>query len=134
MPWGDRPILPGTGEPRDEALRESYRRLIQIRRHHPALWRGGHTGLVFDEHLLVFARQDTETGDAVVVAINRGEEPATARFPAPAPWSGAAVLDLWSGNPVSVSGDTVGVSVAGREAMILGVEAVPGSEGAGEKE
>jgi alpha-amylase len=134
MPWGDRPILPGTGEPRDEELRESYRRLIQIRRHHPALWRGGHSGLVFDQHLLVFARQDSETEDAVVVAINRGEEPATARFPAPASWSGGAVLDLWRGNPVSVSNDTVGVAVAARQAMILGVEAVPGSEDAGEKE
>ena len=44
MPWGARKILPGRGLPRDEALREEYRRLIGIRRSHRALSRGAHSG------------------------------------------------------------------------------------------
>lgn len=97
MPWGDRDILPGAGKRRDEGLREDYRRLIAIRRGHPALWRGSHRSLFTDGDLLVFARRDPATGDAVVVALNRGATTATARVPLPEEWStGARLRDLWN--------------------------------------
>jgi len=58
MPWGARGIQPGAGKPRDEALREYYRKLIAIRRAHPALWQGTHKGLATDGDLYVFERRD----------------------------------------------------------------------------
>ena len=38
-------ILPGAGKPRDEALRGDYKKLIAMRKAHPALSRGVHTAL-----------------------------------------------------------------------------------------
>jgi alpha-amylase len=104
MPWGGLGIAPGAGLPRDEALPRDYRRLIAARRAHPALWRGGHESLSVAGDLLVFARRDAASGDAVVVAINRGAEPVEARFPAPAEWSGRPVEDLWRAAPVAIEG------------------------------
>ncbi len=34
MPWGDRDIKPGKGLARDEAMRDYYKQLLHIRRHH----------------------------------------------------------------------------------------------------
>ncbi len=97
MPWGDRKILPGAGKPRDEALRADYKKLIAIRRAHPAFSRGLHSGLSTDGDLLVFLQRDAASHDAVVVAINRGSAPATASFDAPAEWGAAPVRDVWTG-------------------------------------
>lgn len=90
MPWGDRAIEPGAGDPRDEELRDFYRQLIEIRRQHPALWRGSHEELDSGTDHLVFLRRDSksgdvEAGDAVVVVVNRSEEPVEIRFPSPWP-------------------------------------------------
>jgi alpha-amylase len=121
FPWGEREIEPGAGEPRDEALREDYRRLIAVRRAHPALWRGGHEGLFFTDHLLVFARRDAASGETVVVAVNRGTAPETARFAAPEGWTGWT--DLWHGESGGLAGGTdgpeVAVEVPARGARIL---------------
>lgn len=95
MPWGELGIQPGAGEPRDEELRGDYRRLIAIRRAHPALWRGSHRGLLTEGDVLVFERRDETSGDVVVVAVNRGEEAAEASFPAPDGWRPGEVPDLW---------------------------------------
>ncbi|MFY9821114.1 MAG: alpha-amylase family glycosyl hydrolase, partial [Thermoanaerobaculia bacterium] len=103
MPWGDRHILPGAGQPRDEALRVDYKKLIAIRRAHPAFARGTHTALATDGDLLVFLQAEEGNDshrDAVVVAINRGTAPATASFDAPAVWSDRPVKDAWSGEAV----------------------------------
>lgn len=119
MPWGERAIEPGAGDPRDEGLRDDYRRLIAARRAHPALWRGGHRGLATDlPDVLVFERADAAGGDAVVVAVNRGAEPTTLELPAPAAWGGAAVADLWRGAAVAVEEGTVRVTLAARGAGI----------------
>jgi glycosidase len=126
MPWGDREILPGAGRPRDEALRESYRRLIAIRRAHPALSRGTHEGVSTEGDLLVFLRRDEASGDAVVVAVNRGAEPASAGFEAPAQWAGNPVRDVWGGEGVAVEGGRVEVSVPPLGARILAPAKSPG--------
>jgi alpha-amylase len=131
MPWGDRQILPGAGQPRDEALREDYRRLIAIRRAHPALSRAPHTPVSSEGDLLVFLRRDDASGDAVVVAVNRGAAPATASFEVPAGWAewkGGPVRDLWKGEDVPRSGDSGGrieVTVGPRDARILGLAPTP---------
>ena len=127
MPWGARSIQPGAGLPRDEALREDYRRLIAIRRAHPALSRASHTGVSSDGDLLVFLRRDEAAGDAVVVAVNRGAQPATAAFEVPAEWAerkDGPVRDFWKGEDVPRSGNRIEVSVGPRDARILGMQPV----------
>jgi alpha-amylase len=124
MPWGARGVRPGAGRPRDEGLREDYRRLIAIRRAHPALWRGEHRGLQFETDLLVFLRTDPATGDAVAVAVNRGAAPAAAAFDAPPAWRGRPLRDELSGAELSAAaGERVEFEVAPRGARIVAAAA-----------
>lgn len=126
MPWGNRQILPGAGKPRDEALRADYKKLIAIRRAHPAFARGTHASLATDGDLLVFLQSEEGSDthrDAVVVAINRGTVPATASFDAPAVWSDRPVRDVWSGEAVPrTTGGRIEIAVAPRSARIFAVE------------
>jgi alpha-amylase len=126
MPWGERRIAPGAGKPRDEALREDYRRLVALRRAHPALSRGAHAALSTDGDLLVFERRDEAGGDAVVVAVNRGSAPARAAFAPPAEWTGRVPRRLWpAGEPLPIAepgAAAVAVDVPARSALILGLE------------
>jgi glycosidase len=119
MPWGDRAILPGEGRPRDETLRDDYRRLIAIRRAHSALYRGVHEKLVADGDLLVFLQSDTKSDDVVVVAINRGDKPLSVRFPAPQAWGSGWVEDAWGGGLVPLTSGLVETTVSGKAARIL---------------
>jgi alpha-amylase len=123
MPWGDHPILPGKGLPRDEGLRDFYRRLIAVRRAHPALSRGAHQGLATEGDLYVFSRRDPASGDAVVVAVNRGETPTTATFSPPAEWRGAAAVDLLGGSGVRCAEARCELAVGARDAAVVGVRA-----------
>jgi alpha-amylase len=120
MPWGDRDVLPGKGLPRDEGLRELYRRLIGIRRAHPALSRGAHRGIATDGDLYVFSMSDPDSGDAVVVAVNRGDARATAAFPEPAEWRGAAVADLLGGAGARCADARCEIGVGPRDAAVIG--------------
>jgi alpha-amylase len=120
FPWGERDVLPGKGAPRDEALRRDYRRLIDIRKAHPALSRGSHTGLFSDGDLYVFARRDPKSGDAVVVAVNRGAREASASVAAPAEWGEAKAIDLLApAAKLSRTGKDLTVAVPPRTARIL---------------
>jgi alpha-amylase len=120
MPWGDRKILPGTGKPRDEALRGHYLKLVAARNAHPALRRGAYESLSAEGDLLVFQRRDSPAKDAVVVAVNRGKEPAVARFVSPPEWSGGKVRDLLGRDaPVPVTGGRVEFTLAPRSAVVL---------------
>jgi alpha-amylase len=119
MPWGDRLVAPGAGQPRDEGLRELYRRLIALRRAHPALWRGSHAMLHGEGDLLVYQQLDAATGDLVAVAINRGARPAMAAVTLPEPWHGRAVTDALDGSPIPVTGDRLELAVPGKSAKIL---------------
>ena len=126
MPWGDRKILPGAGKPRDEALRADYKKLIAIRRAHKAFSRGIHLGLATDGDLLVFLQRDEASGDAVVVAVNRGSAPAAASFDVPAEWGDSPVADVWNGEPAARTGGRIEATVAPRSARIFAVP--PGNE------
>ncbi len=120
MPWGARAILPGAGKERDEAMRDFYRRLIAIRRAHPALRRGKHEGLVTDGDLYVFARREPAAHDTVVVAVNRGTSTAEANFPVPADWQGAGARDLLGGGDVASRDGRARIAVPPREARVIG--------------
>ena len=119
MPWGARDILPGAGKARDENLRRDYQKLIGIRKAHPALTRGTHTGLSTEGNLYVFASREPQSGDAVVVAVNRGAEPANAQIAAPTEWAGRAVVDLLDGSQVGRGGAPIALTVGPRQARIL---------------
>ena len=120
MPWGERDVLPGKGIPRDEALREDYRKLVAVRRAHPALSRGTHAPLSTEGDLYVFLRRDAATGDAVVVAVNRGKERATATFECPPEWGRWDAALLFGEGGVSRSGESLTLSVDPKRAVIVG--------------
>ncbi len=119
MPWGDRKILPGSGKPRDEALRADYKKLIAIRRAHRSLSRGTHTAVSTEGDLYAFLRRDAGSKDAVVVAVNRGKEAGTLRMAAPEEWGEDDPEDEWNGVVVERSGGTVETTVAPLSARIL---------------
>ena len=123
MPWGERSIRPGAGRARDDSLRADYRRLVSIRREHPALSRGRHESLSSEGDLLVFARRDSVTGDAVVVAVNRGAAPESAVVARPAEWGTASrVADLWNRAELGAARDSLSFVVPPRSARILAGE------------
>jgi glycosidase len=121
MPWGTRDVLPGAGLPRDDALRRDYQKLIGIRKAHPALSRGNHIALSTEGDLYVFARRDAASKDLVVVAVNRGSEPATATFAAPREWEAAKVVDSLdaSTTPPTRTSGSLTVKLGPRQSQIL---------------
>jgi alpha-amylase len=117
MPWGERPIAPGRGLSRDEELRRDYQTWIALRRAHPALWRGEYESLASQGDLLLFRRRDVASADEVVVAVNRGAQPATAIFT----WAAAvSPADLLSRTTVAVADGKAMVEVPARAARFFG--------------
>jgi alpha-amylase len=123
MPWGDRGLLPGAGIPRDEAMRGWYQRLIQARRSHPALSHGSHRTLASDGDLLVFLRLDEPSGDAVVVAVNRGSAEASARIERPSAWGQATASDLLETARLELGTDGLRLTLPPQGVAILVVKA-----------
>ncbi|MGZ8833742.1 MAG: alpha-amylase family glycosyl hydrolase [Thermoanaerobaculia bacterium] len=115
MPWGDRPIRPGAGKPRDELLRADYKKLIAIRKAHPALSRGVHNAVSTDGDVLVFSRKDEASHDEVIVAVNRGDAPAGVTIP----WRGATANDVWNNEPLPVDAGMIKTAVAPKRARIV---------------
>jgi alpha-amylase len=128
MPWGARAVPPGKGVRRDEALRDYYRRLIVLRRAHPALARGGFRALATDGDLLVYAREDAAAKDAVIVAVNRGAQEASGSVPLPGGWKADAVREALSGARAEVREGELSVTVPARTAHVYVVGgATPGA-------
>jgi len=119
MPWGDRKILPGSGKPRDEDLRAFYRRLIAIRRDHPALWKGTYRGLLFEDDVLVYLRRDEAADDAVLVALNRGASGSKIEVPLPEGLAASVADDLLNGGTVPVAAGKLEASLPGRSVALL---------------
>ncbi len=119
MPWGDLPIQPGAGLERDEELRADITRLIEIRRRHLALSRGRYEAVSSEGDLLLFARQHDESGDRVLVAVNRGAVEATAGVPLPETWVGRDLYDVWNEQPLAIQGAQLQLRVAPRSALIV---------------
>jgi alpha-amylase len=122
MPWGARAVRPGRDARRDEALRAYYRRLIAVRRAHPALARGGFRALATDGDLLVFAREDGAARDAVIVAVNRGDQDASASVPLPAGWRAGDVRETLSDARADVRERMLSVRVPARTAHVYAAE------------
>jgi alpha-amylase len=119
MPWGKRAVLPGKGIARDEDMRAYYQRLIQARRENVALSSGVFRRLSWDGDLLVFERSDATSGNAVVVAVNRGKTEVTSVVDAPQAWgtSGEAA-DAITGVKLSVNAGRIAVNVPPRAARV----------------
>ncbi len=122
FPWGARHIDPGRNLPRDESMRAFYKKMIGIRRAHPALSRGVHTPLSKDGDLLVFLRRDAGSKDAVLVAVNRGEGTAVAEVEAPGEWGGRPPTELLSGEPLAGDPLHVTVSLPAKTARLYGMQ------------
>ncbi len=118
MPWGERAIAPGKGVPRDAALRTYYKRLIALRHAHPALARGTFRALSTGGDLLVFAREDQVSGDAVLVAVNRGVGHASAEVSMPDVWRGRVVQEALAGAAVEARDGRLSVNLPPRTAQV----------------
>jgi len=122
MPWGEQDLLPGKGKKRDEALRAYYRRLIEIRRAHPALWRGTQKTLASGADWLAFVRQDegSEAGETLIVLANRASEAASVELELPPALAGAASLhDELSGEEFPVAAGKTTISMSAQSGRIL---------------
>jgi alpha-amylase len=122
FPWGARHVDPGRNLPRDESMRVFYKKMIGIRRAHPALSRGEHTPLSKDGDLLVFLRRDAASGDAVLVAVNRGEGTSVAAVEAPQEWRGRAPTELLSGEPLPGDPLRLTVTLPPKTARLYGMQ------------
>jgi glycosidase len=124
MPWGDRDVQPGKGVARDEAMREYYKKLLHIRRYHPALRRGDYTLLSGPrDAVLAYLRHDAASGDSVMVVVNREDRESTADFMLPGIWNGKPVRDELNGRPVTVTDGRMGSIMAPESVLILSVVA-----------
>jgi alpha-amylase len=120
MPWGDKGLLPGAGLPRDEGMRDWYRRIIALRRAHPALAHGGHRTVWSEGDLLAFVREDLPSRDAVIVLVNRGASPASVALPRPPLLEGHLEELAGAGGAVSSEGAEVRVVIPSRGVSIVG--------------
>ena len=104
-------------EDADEDLRAYYKKLIAIRRAHPALTRGEYERLYWEGDLLVFQRQHAESGDTVIVAANRGSAELQADIQTPSGWTGS-VTEAVTGSAIEGAGDKFPVTVPGMSVRI----------------
>ncbi len=120
MPWGERDIRPGKGVSRDEALRAYYKRLIQLRKTHPALTRGGFQLLTgAQDPTLAYVRYDPESRDSVLLIANRGDQTETVSYVLPATWAGDAIADAESGATLPLADNRFEVVVAPKSVRIF---------------
>ena len=122
MPWGERSIAPGAGQPRDEDLRVWYRRLIAVRRAHPALRRGERKGLEFGKDFLVFHRHDPVSDEHLLVAANRAASPVAATVSLPGSWPSGGISDLLDGAEFRSTEGILEVEIPARGLRILAVD------------
>jgi alpha-amylase len=123
MPWGERDIKPGKGDARDESMREYYKTLLHIRRHHPALSRGDYTLLSGPkDSVLAYIRHDESSDDSVMVLVNREVQELTADFMLPGKWNGKPVADELNGKSVTITDGHLKLIMAPESVSILSVE------------
>jgi alpha-amylase len=126
MPWGKQPIPPGKGLPRDESLRDFYKRLIGVRNELPELANGSHVSLIAEGDLLVFGRRDATNRRTIVVAVNRGATEAKASLALPEDWAGAgAVTDRLDGTTIPIVNGSLEILLAPRGARVLALASGP---------
>jgi alpha-amylase len=120
MPWGERDVMPGKGLARDEALRDFYKKLIQIRKQHPALTRGDYALLSGrDDPALAYGRRDAASGDQVLVLVNRDDKPLNIDVALPTGWSTGPLADQLLGGTVAPVDGRVRLELAPKSVRIL---------------
>lgn len=120
MPWGDRAILPGQGVARDEAMRAHYKRLIEIRRQHPALSTGRYEMLTRPaDRALAFGRETAAGDDRVIVLANREDEAVPAEVNLPAGWPAGAWADRLGGGALEAVEGRLKTELPPRSVRIL---------------
>jgi len=122
MPWGERPIQPGAGDARDEDMRAFYKKLIATRRANPPLWGGDYEELSVEGDLLVFARVVASPRATAIVAVNRGDAPATASVATPPDWRGRTVTEALSDAETKADGDVFEIKAPAKTALIFTVK------------
>jgi glycosidase len=128
MPWGDRDVQPGKGEARDESMREYYKVLLHIRRHHPALSRGDYTLLSgANDPVLAYMRHDATSDDNVMVLVNREDKELTADFILPSIWNEKPIADELNFKPVTITAGRMELIMAPKSVRILSVDSGLGS-------
>lgn len=123
MPWGKKAIMPGKGVKRDEDLRAYYQQLIAIRKQNPALSLGA-TKLLSgkDDELVVYAREDAQSGNTVVVALNRLDKPVKMSVAAPEAFLKGTPKALLAKASVSVKDGQLEALIAKESAQIFVIE------------
>jgi alpha-amylase len=120
MPWGERDILPGKGDARDEAMREYYKALLHIRHRHPALSRGDYTLLSGPQDaVLAYARYEAKSNDKVAVLVNREDKELAADVLLPSAWNEKTLTDELHGTPVAVADGRIKLTLAPKSVRIL---------------
>jgi glycosidase len=120
MPWGERAVMPGQGVARDEGLRAHYKRLIEIRKAHPSLRRGGYTMLTGrDDRHLAFAREDAASGDRLIVLANREDMALPVSLALPSGWPGGPLRDLLGGRALTREADTLRAELPPKSVLIV---------------
>ncbi len=120
MPWGDRDILPGKGVARDEGMRDHYKRLIAIRRQHPALSTGSYTMLTQPaDRALAFGRETAAGDDRVIVLANRENGTVGADVGLPTGWPAGRWTDRLSGDTFDLVDGRLKTELLARSVRIL---------------
>jgi alpha-amylase len=121
MPWGDRDIRPGQGVVRDESLRDYYKSLLRIRKHHPALSRGQFRILSGpSDTFLAFARDERASNDRVVVLVNRESAEVPVDVALPEEWKERSATDELNNEQLAVVDGHVSLLMAPASVRILG--------------
>lgn len=97
-------------------LWEHYRKLIAIRRAHPALLHGDYRTLVADDARDVFAFERNGDGDQVVVAFNNSAAPLTQTLPLR---PGATYRDELTGRVIDAPSGSATVEIPAKWAVVL---------------
>jgi alpha-amylase len=120
MPWGARDVYPGHGVARDESLRDFYKTLLRVRKEHPALTRGTYTLLSTpQEKLVTYLRSDLDSGDQVLVIVNRDPETVQADYAVPVAWIGLPLIDALNGSPIEIKNGRLELPLAPVSVRIL---------------
>lgn len=120
MPWGERDTLPGKGVARDESMRAYYRKLIGIRKAHPALQRGDFTLLTQPQDAtLAFSRLDAASGDQVLVLVNREQRAQLVDLALPDGLATSALIDHLTGQMLASADGRLRLEVAPESVRII---------------
>jgi glycosidase len=101
-------------------MREYYKALLHIRRHHPALRHGDYTLLSGPQDpVLAYIRHDVTSDDNVMVLVNREDKELTADLVLPDIWDGKPVADELNSKPVTITAGRIELIMAPKSVRIL---------------